>query len=329
MFDALSAQLAHDHFSGERQTQTSSSRGLEEIALHSEARIEHGGRRKGSDPMSLMNELVETIGLSISDLTRVIETAPAKYKVYQIAKRSGGHRTIAHPARELKLIQRYVLEKELLEFPVHPSAMAYEAGRSIFHNARGHRYNDVFLKLDFTNFFPSILVRDWERYVVKVGGVALGLRECPAAHQFADNDDNLTFPENRIHTRLPYAWIMRDPSSQRYEPRRLHSRGQNRPPQFRTRSPRTTRGSGKREILRDGASLGVTLLALVAVVAYFSLSEVRIASLGQAARHLAAAPNCDAARMVGLAPARRGQPGYYPTHDADDDGIACEVRRGY
>ena len=41
-------------------------------------------------------------------------------------------------------------------------------------------------------------------------------------------------------------------------------------------------------------------------------------------KHLAAAPNCDAARAVGLAPARRGQPGYYPQHDRDRDGIACE-----
>ena len=43
-----------------------------------------------------------------------------------------------------------------------------------------------------------------------------------------------------------------------------------------------------------------------------------------AIRHAAAAPNCAAARMVGLAPARRGQPGYYPQHDRDRDGIACE-----
>jgi len=41
-------------------------------------------------------------------------------------------------------------------------------------------------------------------------------------------------------------------------------------------------------------------------------------------RHRFAAPNCDAARAVGLAPSRRGEPGYYPWHDADNDGIACE-----
>ena len=41
-------------------------------------------------------------------------------------------------------------------------------------------------------------------------------------------------------------------------------------------------------------------------------------------RHIAAYPNCAAARAVGLAPAYRGQPGYWPSHDRDSDGIACE-----
>lgn len=42
-------------------------------------------------------------------------------------------------------------------------------------------------------------------------------------------------------------------------------------------------------------------------------------------RHIAAAPNCDMARLVGLAPASRGEPGYYKRHDGDNDGISCEV----
>ena len=40
--------------------------------------------------------------------------------------------------------------------------------------------------------------------------------------------------------------------------------------------------------------------------------------------HWLAAPNCAAARAVGLAPAYRGEPGYYIRHDRDLDGIACE-----
>jgi Excalibur calcium-binding domain len=42
------------------------------------------------------------------------------------------------------------------------------------------------------------------------------------------------------------------------------------------------------------------------------------------AKHIAAYPSCTAARAVGLAPAYRGQPGYWPQHDRDKDGIACE-----
>jgi hypothetical protein len=51
-------------------------------------------------------------------------------------------------------------------------------------------------------------------------------------------------------------------------------------------------------------------------------------TIADMANHLAAARNCDAARAVGLAPARRGRPGYWPNHDADKDGIACEPYRG-
>lgn len=35
-------------------------------------------------------------------------------------------------------------------------------------------------------------------------------------------------------------------------------------------------------------------------------------------------PNCDAARAAGVAPIRRGQPGYGRHLDRDGDGVACE-----
>ncbi|MDF0493124.1 excalibur calcium-binding domain-containing protein [Bradyrhizobium yuanmingense] len=44
-------------------------------------------------------------------------------------------------------------------------------------------------------------------------------------------------------------------------------------------------------------------------------------------KHIASAPNCDFARLVGLAPARRGEPGYWQHHDRDGDGVACEPWR--
>ena len=38
--------------------------------------------------------------------------------------------------------------------------------------------------------------------------------------------------------------------------------------------------------------------------------------------------NCDAARAAGKAPIYRGQPGYRPGLDRDNDGVACEPYRG-
>lgn len=37
---------------------------------------------------------------------------------------------------------------------------------------------------------------------------------------------------------------------------------------------------------------------------------------------------CDDARAAGVAPIRRGQPGYRPALDRDGDGVACEPYRG-
>ncbi|WP_246156392.1 excalibur calcium-binding domain-containing protein [Sphingorhabdus profundilacus] len=38
---------------------------------------------------------------------------------------------------------------------------------------------------------------------------------------------------------------------------------------------------------------------------------------------------CSDVRAAGKAPLRRGQPGYAPHLDRDDDGIACEPYHGY
>ena len=66
------------------------------------------------------------------------------------------------------------------------------------------------------------------------------------------------------------------------------------------------------------------IAVIVAALAWPVAQNLGRWPLSVAIRHALAAPNCAAARMVGLAPARRGQPGYYPRHDREKDGIACE-----
>ena len=63
---------------------------------------------------------------------------------------------------------------------------------------------------------------------------------------------------------------------------------------------------------------------LLSAYLVYGMVTVRLDSPWVALRHLAAFPNCSPAHVVGLAPANRGQPGYWPTHDRDGDGVACE-----
>jgi len=72
-------------------------------------------------------------------------------------------------------------------------------------------------------------------------------------------------------------------------------------------------------------------LAPIAIVAaagsarFYAKLEASGWRAGELIAHIAAYNNCDAARAAGVAPARRGEPGYYARHDRDNDGIACEV----
>jgi hypothetical protein len=61
-----------------------------------------------------------------------------------------------------------------------------------------------------------------------------------------------------------------------------------------------------------------------AIVVYAGLATLSPPPPMVTLRHVVASRNCDAAREMGLAPAHRGQPGYWPSHDRDRDGIACE-----
>jgi hypothetical protein len=112
--------------------------------------------------MSLIHELVIHFRIGPTDLLRIISTAPIRYKQYTIPKRRGGVRVIAQPSREVKAIQRYLLDMKLATFPVHNAATGYVKGQNILKNAMRHKHNRVILKLDFVDFFPSIKTRDWD-----------------------------------------------------------------------------------------------------------------------------------------------------------------------
>lgn len=104
--------------------------------------------------MSLLEQLALGLKKSEDEVAHFLLSAPKKYKVYTIPKRTSGHRVIAQPSKELKEYQRKYLE--IQQLPIHESAMAYREGISIKENAIAHKNNPYLLKLDLENFFNSI-----------------------------------------------------------------------------------------------------------------------------------------------------------------------------
>lgn len=111
--------------------------------------------------MGLLGELAAALEMPEGDVARVVGSAPRRYKLFSIKKRNGvDRRVIAQPARALKAMQRYVIATKLQALPIHPIATAYRAGRSIADNAAPHAGKRVILKLDFRDFFNSIMPGD-------------------------------------------------------------------------------------------------------------------------------------------------------------------------
>ncbi|RFC37258.1 MAG: Retron-type reverse transcriptase [Candidatus Nitrotoga sp. SPKER] len=115
----------------------------------------------------LRHGLQESLGLSDCLLNRLIQRAPHSYKIYTIAKRTGGQRTIAQPAKETKFIQRWLIQNIFNKLPVHECASAYKDGASIKKNANAHKNHSYVIKLDFKDFFPSITFSDLVKHIAK------------------------------------------------------------------------------------------------------------------------------------------------------------------
>jgi hypothetical protein len=72
-------------------------------------------------------------------------------------------------------------------------------------------------------------------------------------------------------------------------------------------------------------------IPLAAAATFVAVAASRALPPGRPARRKAASvyfSGCNEVRAAGLAPLLRGEPGYRPEMDGDDDGIACEAHRG-
>ena len=115
-------------------------------------------------PGNLLAGMLRDLPFSQDELRQLIATAPYRYKVYQIPKRQPGEfRTIAQPSKEIKLVQRWLINVWLANIPIHNSATAYRSGKSIKEHAAIHAGTRFLLKMDYKDFFPGWLKIEVQR----------------------------------------------------------------------------------------------------------------------------------------------------------------------
>lgn len=81
---------------------------------------------------------------------------PTYYRIFKIAKRSGGERQIEAPRRFLKIIQRWLHDHVLSEQRVAQQAKGFVQRRSIFDHGKIHSRGTNLLAMDIKDFFPSV-----------------------------------------------------------------------------------------------------------------------------------------------------------------------------
>lgn len=111
--------------------------------------------------MSLVEMMSRELGVSHKSIQDIANRASHMYKIYSIPKRTGGgQRPIAHPALELKVIQRWLAVRIFSQLPVHACVFSYKVGVGIRQHAEVHRTRNYLLRIDIKDFFPSILNTD-------------------------------------------------------------------------------------------------------------------------------------------------------------------------
>ena len=103
-----------------------------------------------------VEHLSRLLGYTSKYLYKITNEKNKNYRKYRIPKKNGNFRTITEPYFDLKNIQTWILDNILYHISVSPYAKAYIPKHSLRDNVKFHIKQPVVIKLDLTDFFPSI-----------------------------------------------------------------------------------------------------------------------------------------------------------------------------
>jgi hypothetical protein len=112
-----------------------------------------------------------------------LRLAHVRYRKIRVPKRSGGFRTMIQPSAELKLVQQWLIFNVLSKLPISKLATAFHPGASIVKNATSHKNSLFSVRVDLSNFFPSIKHQDLVKVLSAVRDVVPYWADGPAFGQ--------------------------------------------------------------------------------------------------------------------------------------------------
>jgi len=127
-----------------------------------------------------VSHLAYFLGNKHNELLGLIKDKDAYYQRFYIPKSNGDRRLICAPRDGLKAMQRKILRNILERVPVHASVNGFKRERSILTNAKNHVDQEVVIKMDVKDFFPSITYERAKGVYISLGypeGVAKALTE--------------------------------------------------------------------------------------------------------------------------------------------------------
>lgn len=131
----------------------------------------------------MIDKIAHKLLLESDFIISLAETASHRYKKIIIKKKNKENRIIYAPAREIKSIQKIILDDVLVNLPLHRCAFAYRKNNSTKDAVIPHKDNKYFLKMDFKSFFYSIKRDDIYTY----------LNDCTRKNIISINEQNILF----------------------------------------------------------------------------------------------------------------------------------------
>lgn len=111
--------------------------------------------------MSIVDEIATELRINKKIIESQLFASKKQVKKIKIPKKNGAHRSIYVAPKSYKIFQYYILNKYIKYVKKSHAASAFWKGSSILKNAKKHRERTYLVRIDISNFFPSIHINDF------------------------------------------------------------------------------------------------------------------------------------------------------------------------